>query len=227
MEEDKEKPPPALPPKPHKKKPKQQQQQQQLKSPKDPDLEKEAERIRAVVTHRRKNSYKIAQEKEPLEWNQISMRERRKSMGDSLEQEQRARAAAAEGKSAGKRRGMYPRNSSSLGNIISSQEEEQRASPLNFDQQITRRPHQGQAKKRKKQPSSSASAKKYHSGDYSAAAASASAATSVNLRSSYHYERHPLSHSTTAILDSDDPQPIVPNRCPGTPDVWVLRTVKA
>lgn len=47
--------------------------------------------------------------------------------------------------------------------------------------------------------------------------------TSIKLRSSYHYERHPLSHSTTSILNesTNDPHPIIPNKHPGTPDVWL------
>jgi len=44
--------------------------------------------------------------------------------------------------------------------------------------------------------------------------------------------RHPLSHSQETILYTDDgydPQPILPNRQPGTPDVWVPinRTIRA
>jgi hypothetical protein len=38
------------------------------------------------------------------------------------------------------------------------------------------------------------------------------------------YDRHPLSHSTETILYTDDrydPNPIVPNRTPGTPDIWL------
>ena len=54
------------------------------------------------------------------------------------------------------------------------------------------------------------------------------------FRTSYHLhglpirERHPLSQSTEDIFynnDSYDPQPIVPNRTPDTPDVWIPRTI--
>lgn len=41
-------------------------------------------------------------------------------------------------------------------------------------------------------------------------------------------ERHPLSQSSENIFYTDDtydPQPIVPNRSPGTPDVWLPRTI--
>ena len=41
---------------------------------------------------------------------------------------------------------------------------------------------------------------------------------------------HPLSKSTETILfhaDHHDPNPIVPNKNPGTPDVWVPRTIRA
>jgi len=41
-------------------------------------------------------------------------------------------------------------------------------------------------------------------------------------------ERHPLSQSSENIFYTDDtydPQPIVPNRLPGTPDVWLPRTI--
>ena len=40
----------------------------------------------------------------------------------------------------------------------------------------------------------------------------------------------PQSHSTTAILTEDDDDqtpPIVPNKSPATPDVWVARTIRA
>ena len=45
-------------------------------------------------------------------------------------------------------------------------------------------------------------------------------------------QRHPLSHSQETILFTDDgydPHPILPNRTPGTPDVWVpiTRTIRA
>ena len=56
--------------------------------------------------------------------------------------------------------------------------------------------------------------------------------SNFKLRSSYHYERHPLSHSSNTILmdsasSTKDPVPILPNRSPGTPDVWVPRPVRA
>ena len=57
-------------------------------------------------------------------------------------------------------------------------------------------------------------------------AAAALASKTTKLKSSYHYERHPLSHSTTMLVD-DDPTPLVPNKSAGTPDVWVVRTIKA
>ena len=40
---------------------------------------------------------------------------------------------------------------------------------------------------------------------------------------------HPLSKSTETILfhSDNDPNPIVPNKNPGTPDVWVPRTIRA
>ena len=89
-----------------------------------------------------------------------------------------------------------------------------------------------------------------------ASSSMAAANTKCKLRSSYHYERHPLvrvlvfheriflmffakhelinlcpqSHSTTAILTEDDDDqtpPIVPNKSPATPDVWVARTIRA
>ena len=42
-------------------------------------------------------------------------------------------------------------------------------------------------------------------------------------------ERHPHSRSTETILfhEDKDPNPIVPNKKPGTPDIWVPRTVRA
>lgn len=43
-------------------------------------------------------------------------------------------------------------------------------------------------------------------------------------------ERHPHSRSTETILmagNDRDPQPIVPNRKPGTPDIWLPQTVRA
>lgn len=47
------------------------------------------------------------------------------------------------------------------------------------------------------------------------------------VRSGKH--AHLLSRSTETILfhSEHDPNPIVPNRDPGTPDVWVLRTIRA
>ena len=42
-------------------------------------------------------------------------------------------------------------------------------------------------------------------------------------------KRHPLSHSQETVLYTDDgydPQPILPNRQPGTPNVWVPITPK-
>ena len=51
-----------------------------------------------------------------------------------------------------------------------------------------------------------------------------------NNHSSYH-NRHPLSLSTETILFNDDkydPNPIVPNRAPDVPDIWLpMRSVKA
>jgi len=49
-------------------------------------------------------------------------------------------------------------------------------------------------------------------------------------KSSLSYrETHPHSRSTETILfhDEHDPNPIVPNKKPGTPDVWLPRTIKA
>ena len=42
-------------------------------------------------------------------------------------------------------------------------------------------------------------------------------------------ERHPHSHSTETILfhNDKDPNPIVPNKKPGTPDIWLPRTIRA
>ncbi len=201
-------PPPPLPPK----------LSQPYQKPRPPPPSKsakprdeEAEVVKAVVTHRRKNSYKIAQEKELVG---ESMRERRKSMGDGLEEGRVTKQHA-------QRALLSSRNSSSLGNIL--QEEQQRMSPLNFEEEVLRRP-----KRRAKNGNKSGGTPSRNS--YGAVEQCPTVVpTSVNLRSSYHYERHPLSHSTTTILNanSDDPEPIVPNKCPGTPDVWVPRTVKA
>ena len=50
-------------------------------------------------------------------------------------------------------------------------------------------------------------------------------------RKTTSYHRHPLSLSTETILFNDDkydPNPIVPNRAPDVPDIWLpMRSVKA
>lgn len=45
----------------------------------------------------------------------------------------------------------------------------------------------------------------------------------------YQKERHPHSRSTETILfhNDKDPNPIVPNKKPGTPDIWLPRTIRA
>ena len=52
-----------------------------------------------------------------------------------------------------------------------------------------------------------------------------------NENSSSYSNRHPLSLSTETILFNDDkydPNPIVPNRAPDVPDIWLpMRSVKA
>ena len=52
-----------------------------------------------------------------------------------------------------------------------------------------------------------------------------------NQNSSCYSNRHPLSLSTETILFNDDkydPNPIVPNRAPDVPDIWLpMRSVKA
>ena len=42
-------------------------------------------------------------------------------------------------------------------------------------------------------------------------------------------EIHPHSRSTETILfhNDKDPNPIVPNKKPGTPDIWLPRTIRA
>ena len=47
---------------------------------------------------------------------------------------------------------------------------------------------------------------------------------SIELLAAAAKKRHPLSHSQETVLytdDSYDPQPILPNRQPNTPNVWV------
>jgi hypothetical protein len=48
----------------------------------------------------------------------------------------------------------------------------------------------------------------------------------INLGSSYPLleKRHPLSHSQETVLYTDDgfdPMPMLPNKSPATPDVWL------
>ena len=45
----------------------------------------------------------------------------------------------------------------------------------------------------------------------------------------YHKEIHPHSRSTETILFHNDKDaiPMVPNKKPGTPDIWLPRTIRA
>ena len=45
----------------------------------------------------------------------------------------------------------------------------------------------------------------------------------------YHKEIHPHSRSTETILfhNDKDANPMVPNKKPGTPDIWLPRTIRA
>ena len=167
-------------------------------------------RPKSIQLHKRKNSYKEAQERQPIDW--YCLKERRKSIGNIEDEARRS-----------ERPEPRPRNSSSMGNILSHEESE------DF---LPSREEMAKSRQRYSMVSAAGAGK---AGPVSAGAGqgltAGARAKSNKLRSSYHYERHPLSHSTTTILNecssSKDPVPIVPNRCPGTPDVWVLRTIKA
>ena len=162
-------------------------------------------RPKSIQLHKRKNSYKEAQEREPIDW--YNLQERRKSIGNFEDEQRRAERQ--------QHQEVAPRNSSSLGNILTHDDSDGAFLPR--DEAAKSRQRYSMASPGK--PATSAPL------------TPGTRAKSSKLRSSYHYERHPLSHSTTTILNecssSKDPVPIVPNRCPGTPDVWVPRTIKA
>eukprot|EP00095_Tigriopus_kingsejongensis_P008223 maker-scaffold604_size126151-snap-gene-0.35 protein:Tk08223 transcript:maker-scaffold604_size126151-snap-gene-0.35-mRNA-1 annotation:"conserved hypothetical protein" len=146
----------------------------------------------ALILHRRKNSYKRAQEKAPIDdWGYG--RERRKSIGH-LEEEYPPVVLE-----------VNPRTSSSLGNIIQSDDESDRFRPMQDSpstQTVIRIPIASIPPAGSLQSSFDPRGQRPH-----------------KLKSSYHYERHPLSHSTTTILDSShDPEPILPNRSSATPN---------
>ena len=46
-----------------------------------------------------------------------------------------------------------------------------------------------------------------------------------NLKLSYHYKLHPLSHIRTLLFDKN-PMPQVPNKSINVPNMWVKRTAK-
>jgi hypothetical protein len=161
--------------------------------------------------HKRKNSYRAAQEKGPIDefWYIDRDRERTKSSGNLFEEERWEKR---------EKNSLRPRNSSSMGNILDKSSDIE-YTPLRQQQQprlpavlteTTLGRTGGAAEDRSPQKPNKSSA---------------SGGVKRKLRSSYHYERHPLSHSTTILLE--DSTPIVPNRSPATPDVWVARTIKA
>ncbi|TRY78598.1 hypothetical protein TCAL_06908 [Tigriopus californicus] len=161
-----------------------------------------SKRQAAMILHRRKNSYKQAQEREFIDdW--LGAQERRKSIGHLEDEISRYTPE------------VKPRTSSSLGNILQADDEIGRFRPLQpspSTQTVIRIPI----------------ASLEPAGHLPGGHDLKDPRRSQKLKSSYHYERHPLSHSTTTILDSTkDPRPILPNRSPGTPDVWVPRSIKA
>jgi len=204
----------------------------------------EADRVRAVVTHRRKNSYKIAQEAEPL-----VLVERRKSVSNLDDESVRFQERA-------------PKGSSSLGDILSGGQEEgmpgdMPQSSQSISQDPSSSPQLGARKRESrteekqgkgKQQSASAQkrrksgVKERHFADeprYLRPKAeiarrnhpSSSSSSGVLLRASYCYERQPWSHSADNVLSqqvepkqSGEGKALVPNKCPGTPDVWLPRS---
>ena len=145
--------------------------------------------------------------------------ERRKSFGNF--EEEQARSAAK------RSRAMTQRNSSSLGNILGDCSQ-----PSSFDEGggLTMLTLEEQTLMRLVNQRATSAGRRSKNGSDDNVGADTTPSRSTKLRSSYYYERHPLSHSTTTILSGggdDDALPIVPNRCPGTPDVWVPRSVKA
>ena len=189
------------------------------------DEMEEARLVMEVVHHRRKNSYKKAQEREPIDWNSDIFRERRKSSGNLDEEEQMWRRKRM------RQRLAAERNSSSLGDILSSFEKEDNNIVL-AEEEKRKKSGSGKKSGAKKKSTGKSPVKRKKSinsnnNNNNNPSMTPAAASSKKLRSSYHYERHPFSHSTNSILTmtTEDPLPIVPNRCPGTPDVWVPRTV--
>lgn len=210
------------------------------------DAAKEERLVREVVTHRRKNSYKRAQESEIIE---IEMREseRRKSFGhlegpgkriksnfggrasssmDNILTDDTERFVSFQLEEGGR---IFARQGSNNSSSMVELNEESLKSSAKRERSCRPRSRTGVSSLEDVMPPErpqNVTTRRSKSGSVGEALGhhpTTSNATSSKLKSSYHYERHPLSHSTTSILDdsTEDPHPILPNRYPGTPDVWL------